>query len=203
MYSQYGEDDIIAKLVPRIDPRMSSIPGKLLDIGAWDPIKFSNSRLLIEQGWEAVLIEFSPLPVRALLSEYGSNPKVRVIQAAMSLNGNGTLEEFAITDDAVSTNDPQQQQTWAKAGGYFGKLWVPKLTWDHFFLQFGGGYEFINIDTEGSSVDLAKQLLQLGHEPKVICVEHDGRIVELMSVAQTKGYALVHSNGTNAILHKP
>lgn len=201
MYSQYSEDDIIAKLVPRVDARLG-VPGKLLDVGAWHPIEFSNSRLLIEQGWEAVLIEFSPGPVRALVGEYGSNPKVRVIQAAVAMSGNGNLVEYAVTDDAVSTNDADQQKTWAPAGGYFGKLWVPQLTWEHFFLQFGGGFEFINIDTEGCSVDLCKQLLQLGHTPKVICVEHDGRIVELMATAQTKGYALVHSNGTNAILHR-
>lgn len=192
-YSQYSEDRIISRL-------LRGMTGKLLDVGAWVPRTFSNSRLLIEQGWEAVLIEFSPGPVRDLVAEYGNNPKVRVIQAALTLEGNGNYCKFDVSDDGLSTADPVSRSKWAESGGYFGSLWVAQLTWEHLFFQFGGGFDFISIDTEGTSVDLAKQLLVMGQEPKALCVEHDGRSIELMSVAQEKGYAQVWGNGTNVIL---
>ena len=37
-------------------------PGRLLDIGAWNPFTFSHSRALIEMGWFGVLVEPSPGP---------------------------------------------------------------------------------------------------------------------------------------------
>lgn len=195
-HSQYGEDKVVADLFAK-----TKRCGRLLDIGAWQPITFSNSRLLIENGWDAVLVEFSPDAVRALLKEYGNNKHVKVLQAAVTTTDNGHLTEYTVTDDAVSTSVAAIEQKWAGTVGYYGKLWVPNLTLDWINFQFGGGFEFVSIDTEGTSVDLAVQYLgPLGQRPEVMIVEHDDRMVELMRVAQQCGYVAVHYNGTNVVL---
>jgi len=103
MYSQQEEEKYILEAVAGIEH------GRVLDIGAWNPITFSNSRALIEKGWDAILIEFSPLPVHDLLVEYGYNPKVTIIQAAMALERG--LINPDVTDDAVSTDNPENLTT--------------------------------------------------------------------------------------------
>src|ERR1022692_1173497 len=67
-YSQYGEDLIILAALPMIweatrlrFPEISQT-GTFLDIGAWHPTIFSNTRALIERGWSGVIIEPSPGP---------------------------------------------------------------------------------------------------------------------------------------------
>lgn len=65
--------------------------GRLLEIGAFDAFAMSNSRALIELGWSAVLFEPSPGPLRALVKEYGNNPKVEVVAAAVIVGGPNVL----------------------------------------------------------------------------------------------------------------
>lgn len=192
-YSQNAEDEIINGI-------FGDHMGNLLDIGAWDPVSLSNSRLLIEKGWSAVLVEFSPAAVRNLVQQYGSRPdKIQILQAAATVGDHGTLASFSITDDGLSAEKPHPK--WAEVGGFFGRLWVPRLSLSHLLCQFGGGHDFVSIDTEGTSVDLAINLLTtLAQRPKVIIVEHDDRVAELLQATQPFGYRLVHCNAENALL---
>jgi len=196
-YSQYGEDLKISELLARGNFQFAAEPA-ILEIGAWWPDTFSNSRLFIDRGWRALLVEFSPEPVHKLLKEYGANPKVRIIQAAVTASDD-TLLEFNITDDALSTNNEKVLETWRERGGYFGKMWVPGLSVPRLANQFGGNFDVVSIDTEGSSVDIAAAWIATGARPKVLCVEHDGRSLELMLAIQGAGYELRFTNDTNAI----
>jgi hypothetical protein len=60
-YSQYGEDLIILDAFAG-SQYLEDEPGTFLDIGAWHPTIFSNTRALIERGWAGVIIEPSPGP---------------------------------------------------------------------------------------------------------------------------------------------
>lgn len=193
-HSQHGEDAVIIKLLGE----SAYAGGQLLDIGAWDPITFSNSRALIERGWDAVLVEPSPAPLRKLVETYGASPKVRVIGAAVALTPG--LVELQVTDDAVTSSDPDVQNTWAKDGGYFGRLYSPGITVESILNQFGS-FQFVNIDAEGMSFDLCLALLQTGMRPTVVCIEHDGRNVELMAHLQDE-YIQEWINGTNLIVRR-
>jgi FkbM family methyltransferase len=202
-YSQYGEDLIIADI-------FGAHVGRLLDIGAWDPIAKSNSRLLIEKGWSAVLIEPSPTPLRNLIGAYGprfvrrESQDIVVVGAAVGLvNG---MVEITMSDDAVSTSDRQVLEIWGKdnSGGYYGRCYFPVITIQDIFAQFGGPFDFVNIDTEGSSVQLAMEYLKTESFPKVLCVEHDdaihpGQLRELMAFASARGaYASRMANKDSA-----
>lgn len=193
--SQSGEDLIVAKQFPE------GFVGSMLEIGAWDPFDKSNSRLFIEAGWSAVLCEFSPVPVRKLADAYNGHPRVQVICAAVTVSDDG-VQEYRVTDDAVSTNDEGVQATWATRGGYYGSLWVPTLPLDRLLSQFFGDrrLDYASIDTEGSSIPLAIALLKTEHRPNVLVVEHNDRTTELMAVAQELQYVAVHQNSENIIL---
>lgn len=201
-YSQYGEDLVIQEIFSRINAEPTSF--RLLDIGAWDPIEKSNSRLLIEQGWSAVLIEPSPTPLRNLIGAYGprfsrkQNQDITVVGAAVGLTAG--LVKMAITDDAVSTSDSGVEKLWQEKGGYIGHAYFPVITLQDIFNRFGGVFDFVNIDAEGLSVELAIEYLKTEAFPRVMCVEHDSRQVELMQVAARRGYSAREMNGTNIIL---
>ncbi len=195
-YSQNGEDLIILNALDR----RGVTNGTVLDIGAWDPEDKSNSRLLIQQGWAAVLFEPSPKPVRRLIEFYGKRDDVKVVGAGVGFDAG--LLKMQMTDDAVSSSDQEVQQTWKDQGGYYGYEYVPMVTIPQIFIWFGGPFHFVNIDAEGTSVDLAIAYLKTEAFPQVMCVEHNRRIEELAQVAQVRGYMPVHINGENIILEK-
>lgn len=190
-YSQYGEDLHIK------DVFKGQSTGRFLDLGAWNPITFSNTRLLWESGWTGVMVEPSPGPSMTLLKEYGNDERITLIQAAMGVEKN--CVRLHVTDDAVSTTNDSQYLQWKDHAEYIGSLWVPTLTLPDLFNQFGGPFDFVNIDTEGLSVALFSDLLKTALFPQCVCLEHDGRSVEVQQMAQAKGYKTVHINGTNVI----
>lgn len=195
-YSQEGEDLIIAALFPE--------PGRLIDIGAWEPCEFSNSRLLIERGWEATLVEFSPGPLAKLIREYAGNPKVRVVAAAV-VPGAGGMEKFRVTDDGLSvpSSDEEHRIRWESyAGGYYGEVWVPTIDIRQLMERFTirGAVDYVSVDTEGSSVEIAMELMKDEDRPRVICCEYDDRIDDLMEYAKRCRYREEWRNGVNVVL---
>lgn len=193
MYSQNKEDEIVSSI-------FGDYTGRLLEIGAFDPDALSNSRMLIDRGWEAVLVEFSPQPTRNLIKFYSSNEKVKVMQAAVTPYESG-ITQFRISDDGLSSDQPRNIARWNGHAGYFGSLLVPQLPVSVLFRYFGGGFDFISVDTEGTSVDVAIAILrECGERPRVMCVEHDERSNELISVASQYGYMLCHVNAENVIV---
>ena len=171
--------------------------GRFLDIGAWDPICFSNTRALYMRGWSGVCIEPSPTPVLSLLKEYGAGHRVEIVQAAVTLE-DGLLKGFMASDDSVSSADAAHLAKWKGHAKFLGKMTVRTITWPQINNWFGG-FDFVNLDAEGISVDLFHAMLASGVKPSCVCVEHDDRMGELAAAATKVGYKLVYSNGTNAV----
>lgn len=165
-----------------------------LDIGAWNPKVFSNTRALIQSGWRALLIEPSPGPVRDLVKEYAAEEFIEVIAAAVGTEAG--LLKMRVTDDAVSGNTGPQ---WDNAGGFYGWLTVPVITIPD-ILQRYGSFEMVSIDTEGTSVNLFMELLKTLMRPACVVVEHDNRIVEIMAAAQESGYTSRYISEENVVL---
>lgn len=195
-YSQYDEEQAILKYF-RLDKGEKNL-GTFLDIGAWDPKTFSNSRALFERGWSGVVIEPSPDAILGQMKEYGNEPRVQIIQAAMSLD-QAPLTMW-MTADCTSTSDPTHHDKCEGIAGYKGKVTVIPVTWENINLWFGG-FTFVSIDAEGTSVDLFHAMLRSGAKPTCCVVEHDGdRMMELSAAATAVGYKILYSNGTNAVM---
>ena len=190
MYSQRDEEQYILAACAKAKRR------RVLDIGAWHPTDKSNSRALIEQGWGGVLIEPSPGPLRKLVEAYGKVSNIDIVSAAVSCESG--MVRINITDDAVSTSDPDKAEEWRKNGGYIGYLTVPTLTITD-ILNRWPPFDFVSIDTEGSSVDLLHRLLATEMYPACICVEHDNRIVEAMQAARARHYRPVYESTENLV----
>ncbi len=173
---------------------------RFIDIGAYHPFVFSNTRALWELGWEGLMIEPSPGCMKALATEYHGKEHITLIQACASLHSG--LIEMNITDDAVSTRDAHQYEQWKEVGGYYGKILVPAITLEEIFNQFGS-FDFWNIDAEGHSVDLFIEMLRCEQRPLCVCLEMDhGRDREANALATHHGYKIVYANDTNVVYAK-
>lgn len=192
MYSQYKEEPAILAAVQHIEH------GCVLDLGAFHPTIFSNSRALIEKGWSAVLVEASPEPFLTLLKEYGNAENITLVNAAIGTHRGLSL--MHATADAVSTCDESVREIWKDAGGYYGKFQTPVITLDEVAPLPGKPYDFVNIDVEGGSVDLLAELLKR-FLPACICVEHDGRQDEVRRIIEGR-YEVTYQNGTNFVLRR-
>lgn len=193
-YSQYDEERYILEAVAGIEG------GRVLDLGAWHATAFSNSRALIERGWQAVLVEPSFEPFLGLMKEYSGHPRVKVVNAAI---GGGSFVEMHATADAVSTSESTVLDRWKEAGGYYGSFWVKTVQlWD-IVTYFGQQWDFISIDTEGTSLTLFPLVMDL--HPKCICLEHDQPTTEnfengiVARTAREYGYRQLYLNGTNVV----
>lgn len=192
VFSQNDEERYILEWTPE--------HGRVLDIGAWWPTNLSNSRALIEKGWEAVLVEPSSGPMRVLLEEYGGNEKITLVQAAVTTHGNPiTLQ---VTDYPVSTSDHKVYSLWQTdpKTQYLGPLTVPSVTIGD-LLNTCGRFDFIDIDAEGQSVEIAMRMLDMPDEllPACFCVEHDGFAPHLEVTARQRGYNRFHVTGENLV----
>lgn len=188
-YSQSGEQAAILKAC-------GETVGRYLDIGAYHPTTFSNTRALYERGWSGVMVEPSPLPFEALLREYGNDDRVTLICAAVDVSDEGLVKLYA-TQDALSTTNEQWYGELNKRagyrGGFYGSFFVPTVSIDR--LMDFGPFDFVNIDTEGSSEALAWEVLwDMKPLPKCICVE--------TIHVNLDGYDIAFENDTNRVYVK-
>jgi len=202
-YSQSDEQSYILQALEGIQA------GKVLDIGAWNATTFSNSRALIEIGWSAVLVEPSPGPLNQLIKDYRDNDDVTLIGAVVLPRGivdsDFRLRPMWISEDGVSTTEEAEYRKWRSHATFLRKLLVPGLSLESLYQQFGS-FDFISIDTEGTSVDLLEDLMARNAHarhilPTCICVEHNNRQDAVWFSTRGK-YETVYANPENLVLKR-
>lgn len=191
MYSQNNEEEAILKALASIEA------GRFLDIGAFHPTIFSNTRALFERGWCGVMLEPSPGPFSSLKAAYGEDPRIKLLNVAV---GEQTGEvEMYVTDDAVSTTSEAQYQKWCRAAAFSGKIRVPAISVPDLISSCGDvDFEFASIDAEGQSVDILGALLAEIH-PKCVCVEYDDREEEARRLLWKHGYEVALKTTENLV----
>lgn len=183
MYSQDDEERHIVEY-------FGTGVGRFLDIGAYNGVSFSNTHRLAELGWTGVCVEPSRNPFDSLKQLYRGQDRIQCINVAVSTNPDG-LVEFWETDDAVSTTDPAHRELWSKKAT-FRSVKVTNWHINTLLREHPGPYDFISIDTEGTSAKLA--LTSDGLWPltvwgaQMICIEHDNRIGELEDYFISRGF---------------
>ncbi len=90
VYSQFGEDGIIEKIVS-----MLPVSGWCVEFGAWDGKHLSNTHLLLSQkGWSGVLIESDPKKYQDLRATYVGNERVICLNRKVSFDGDDLLDNI-------------------------------------------------------------------------------------------------------------
>ncbi len=187
MPSQHGEDAIIKEFFGDPSNGMYQV-GTFLDIGAHDGVSNSNTRALVEAGWGGTCVEAAANAVDALLHNCRGHANIKVVHAAMAATTG--LVPFWHCHDQVSTLSAAHHQLWGERVGVpYDLMHTCGVTWAMLLDVLPGPYEFIDIDTEGTSAELAMQLREIDLVgTRMICIEHDGRIPEIHSHFKPLGF---------------
>ena len=194
-YSQNNEEAVILELFK------DRPTGRFLDIGAWNGKNLSNTCRLAELGWSGLCVEPSPKPFVDLLALHGDNPKIQLLNCALTA-GTELLEFYDSSGDAVSTACPAHAEKWEKGSQVrYKKFWIQTLALPILWQKFGFDFEFINLDVECLNWQLFQALpfAELT-DTRAICVEHDGYSAQMKSLAAGFGFTEKAWNGENLIL---
>ncbi len=165
MYSQNDEERTILK-------HFEGKPdGTFLDIGAFHPTKFSNTRALWERGFKGVYVEPSPSLHQAFLDAIDGDPKMQLIPDCIGDKA-GEVEFFDSGDWAVSTTDPTWVEKWKNSGATFTPIKVRMITVPMLLERsVHKTFDFISLDTE-NTVKTILPLLDLNAlKTSLICLE--------------------------------
>lgn len=187
-YSQNDEQSYILK-------EFGSNIGKFLDLGAYDGITFSNIYALLERGWKGVCIEASPKVFLKLQSNL-NNFDVQLLLACISTQAD-TIVDWYDNDQATATFNDENVRKWHKQTP-FTRMNMPTVNINRIIDHYGTDFDFVNIDVEGNSSQIFEYIYDRMNHIKMFCVEHDGRIEQVVKCAVN--HKLLHQNGENLIL---
>lgn len=172
MYAQYGEEIFLKKFLD------INNKGLVVDIGAADGIRFSNSRFLIEQGWRALLVEPNPKNFKKIKELYNENNLVLLENVGC---GNDTIEEVQFF---IDKNDEHEQLSTFKIEQMnkcksiyncdFVETNLKIIKTSDLFEKYNIlSIDFLSIDTEDFDENVIEGIDFSKVEIKLICVEHD------------------------------
>lgn len=200
MYSQNNEQEIILNYFNNYG---NGNGGRFLDIGAFNPFKFSNTRALYERAWRGVYIEPSPMCFQSFKEVYASDPRVQLLNCAICEH-DGSVTFYESFGDAVSTTDITHKLKWEQnAGSKFSTIQVPAMSMTKLLSQFGHDIDFLSLDTESTNYQLFNLLPNdFLHRLKMICIEHDGFHTSIEMKLQAFGFNKLLLNAENLIMSK-
>lgn len=178
MYSLEGEDDIVLKYFT--DKYGQDFKGSVLEIGANDGISYSNSKLLIENGWKADLVEPAEIPFKKLVELYNGNVNVNLHNFAVDkIVGTVNFHESGMTYNVSSNETGMLSSLLAPdvavmrmMGIFFRQIQVKAIDFKTLLPLTRGKWHFISIDTEGTDWDILQQIDLKGVGCEFLSIEH-------------------------------
>lgn len=155
-YSMFGEDEAVAE---QLGDR-----GFLVDVGAFDGVEHSNSRMLLELGWRGVLLE--------------PNPEIfpRLLQNSAGLSA--WCLPFVVgpqeSDHCVFWVDVSTPGYSTACGPWGGRRFVPiatRMIGIAHLLRGLPDVDLLSIDAEGMDTDLVAALMHGPARPRCLIVE--------------------------------
>ena len=194
MYSQNQEEIYIVNY-------FGSKKGNFLDIGAWHPFEFSNTRRLYEYGWSGIYVEPSPICYKNFVKEYQLESKIKLLNCAITPNISGKINFYEANGDALSTCNIEHKNNWEKNGVPFNLIEVDALSTKDLECQIQSQINFLSLDVESNNINIFNALsdtflLSLD----MLCIEHDNQFQTIIN--RMKGFKIIHQNGENIILAK-
>jgi FkbM family methyltransferase len=200
MYSQNQEEQYIVDY-------FKDFKGTLLDLGANDGKKFSNSLRLIELGWKAFLVEPSPKAFKLLSELHLWNDNVSCFQVAIGESDSMAIlaeSGFHLKDKSdialLSTLVTKEKTKWK--GVSFNDVEVEVINYKTLTkLVDTDKFDFISIDIEGFDWVVLQQI-DLTHT-KLICVETNSiETQKYIDYCAKFGMRLIYKNAENILMGK-
>ncbi len=189
-YAQCGEDLVIDKFFK------GKTSGVYIDIGANDPVRFSNTKRFYDKGWTGVNIEPNPYLIEKFLV---ARPKDKNINMGVALEKSDLLF-YIFFPDTLSTFSKVQMEEYKNAGFHLVETrTVPVVPLEELIDNELNGktIDFISIDTENFDLEVLQSLNLLKNKPSLIMVEgNDKRISDLLEINR---YQVHHTTEINKI----
>lgn len=186
--------------------------GNLLDIGANEGITFSNSRLLIENGWTGHLVE--PGSVYSdLHSLYADSPNVHTHnfgigeeEKVVKFYESGAHVAGGTDQGLVSTVNEAETVRWRLAGVEFKETEIYIINWLDFYTSIGSPkFDFVSADVEGEEWNILKQMDLAAIGCSCVCIEFNGHLdlkMQFVNYCTMFGMKLALENRENLIFVK-
>jgi FkbM family methyltransferase len=191
-YTQGMEEFFILQYVP--DKR-----GRFLDIGAYDGVKFSATRALVDAGWGGVYVEPDPVVLTKLHENTKFFPNTEILPVAIGKQS-GKMTFYSCGGDMVGTLDKEHTKKWRTTQFFMTEadvLSVPDLA-----ARVGTDFDFINIDVEGINWDIFCDFDWNVWKPKVVCVEYDDHYEDIMKRLRSAGYSPCYASPENIVAYR-
>lgn len=191
-YAQNGEDIVIDNLLGR------KKKGTYVDIGAYDPTRFSNSNRFYKRGWKGINIEPDPKRIKNFYKERSRDTNLNIGIA----NKNGVLKFYKFEPNTLSTFSKNSANTYKKQGYNLSEvIEIPTQRIADVLSRcsMGKKIDFFSIDTEGFDLEVLKSNDWKRFQPRVICVEAGKEVENFLS---DLGYKKVYQSATNSVFVK-
>lgn len=179
---------------------------EFLEIGAYHPEQFSNTRALVELGWGGVYVEPSPKCFKTFEEFYPKDkfPQIELLNVLIGAEDKDAATFYESNGDAISTTDPAHRDKWEKGWKCkFDEIKVPMMGMKTLLDNYGGGVEFLNLDVESTNIALFNLIDDdFWKQIKMLCIEHDGQQAHIIKKLGPLGFRELHRNGENLIMVK-
>ena len=201
-YSQSDEDLIIDTLLHR-KPN-----GFYIDIGAYDPVRFSNTMRFYRRGWKGINIEPD-------VEQFQKIKSVRTRDVNLNIGisqKSKMLMYWEIYPKTLSTFSSIQAKAYEKDGfRILRKIRVPVSRLSEVIKKYAHPriIDFLSVDVEGSELDVLKSNNWNKYRPNILCIELSfgeedmqadiHRKKSLIRFIESNGYMYVTKTATNYI----
>lgn len=191
-YSQNNEEQYIIEY-------FKVYKGNFVDIGGFNPWKFSNTRRLYELGWSGAYVEPSTKCFKTFVDEYNSVERIKLFNFALGTH-DGEVD-FYETSDAISTTSTVHVKKWEGVANYeLRKVEVKDV---NTFLDQFDKIDFLSIDVESTNYELFSYIKdEYLANLQMLCIEHDNYHQQIESRMSAFGFKQLLINGENIILTK-
>lgn len=199
-YSQAGEDLVLEQILGALHADKPDY----IDIGAWDPIKGSNTYLFYRRGGRGVLVEPNPAMCERLKRRKGDV----IVNAGIAGTDSPPVADYYIIegDGELNTFDKDQVQKITSTHQHSVKAVVkmPLVSLNKVLEDnFKAAPALFSVDAEGMDLSILRTLDFQRWRPKVFCVEavvDGGAISEgITALMASKDYVLRGGNYVNAM----
>jgi FkbM family methyltransferase len=196
-YAQEGEDLIVQNILREIGIKG---PITYMDVGAWDPIIYSNTYLFYRAGGHGVLVEPNPAKTGRLERV---RPRDRTLNVGVGTTPQRTTADFYLiggpSRGVLNTFSKEEADTIVRGGG--GEHFIEKVVQlpleninTIMERELGKAPNFLSIDTEGMDLEILKTMDFERFRPDVICVETaklptNAVEVEILRLLESKRYS--------------
>jgi FkbM family methyltransferase len=168
-FSQEGEDLLVAKLLGLARGRR---PGFYVDVGAFDPERFSNTLYFYQRGWRGINID----PAPGTLAKFSASRPLDV-NLEIAISDTGREQDYFIFNDGALNGC--NQKIASLRNGYFGfqilrSLKIPSRRLDAVLDQHlpqGSPIDFLTIDVEGNDLDVLRSNSWDRYRPLLVLAE--------------------------------